>query len=120
MLNLEEIDKTIQELENGETTFGTCQKLSYLYIVREHFAKDDVVIAEYNDILPSYSKYCKVKRKFQLNELPDTDIQPALLAVCKEVKEFLLILYNNTDTQNERELLREMLNSTVNEITKRA
>lgn len=120
MLDLEEINKTIQELENGETNFGTCQKLSYLYIVREHFAKDDAVITEYNDILPSYSKYCEIKRKFQLNELPDTAIQPAILAVCKEVKEFLLILYNNTDTQNERELLQEMLNSTVNEITKRA
>lgn len=120
MLDLEEIDKTIQELENGETNFGTCQKLSYLYIVREHLTENNAVIAEYNDILPSYSKYCEIKRRFQLNELPDTAIQPAILAVCKEVKEFLLILYNNTDTENERELLQEMLNSTVNEITKRA
>ena len=70
MLDLEEIDKTIQELENGETNFGTCQKLSYLYIVREHFAKNDAVITEYNDILPNYSKYCEIKRKFKLNELP--------------------------------------------------
>ena len=102
------------------TDFLRVMVLSSLYIVREHFDKDDAVITEYNDILPNYSKYCEIKRKFQLNELPDTAIQPAILAVCKEVKEFLLILYNNTDTQNERELLQEMINSTVNEITKRA
>ena len=102
------------------TDFLRVMVLSSLYIVREHFDKDDAVITEYNDILPNYSKYCEIKRKFQLNELPDTAIQPAILAVCKEVKEFLLILYNNTDTQNERELLQEMLNSIVNEITKRA
>lgn len=84
------------------------------------FLMVDTVITEYNDILPSYYKYCEIKRKFQLNELPDNDIQPSILAVCKEVKEFLLILYNNTDTKNERELLQEMLNYTVNDITKRA
>lgn len=29
--------------------------------------------------------------------------------VCKEVKEFLLILYQNTDTQIERNMIKRML-----------
>ena len=36
MLNLQEIENTIEELEQGATTFDTCLKLSALYIVRDH------------------------------------------------------------------------------------
>ena len=36
MLNIAEIENTIQELENGNTTFDSCIKLASLYIVREH------------------------------------------------------------------------------------
>ena len=39
MLNLEEIDKTILDLEKHDTTYSTCERLAWLYIVRDHLAQ---------------------------------------------------------------------------------
>lgn len=36
MLNIEEINKTILDLEQHDTTYAVCEKLSWLYIVRDH------------------------------------------------------------------------------------
>lgn len=36
MISLEEVEKTILELEGKDTSFAVCEKLSYLYIVRDH------------------------------------------------------------------------------------
>lgn len=35
MISLEEIERTILELESKDTTFANCQKLADLYIVRD-------------------------------------------------------------------------------------
>ena len=48
-MNVSEITNTIIELENGDTTFASCEKLASLYIVRDHLSTDEV-ITEYNDI----------------------------------------------------------------------
>lgn len=38
MLNMEEIEKEIHKLEEcGDTTYGICDKLATLYIVRAHY-----------------------------------------------------------------------------------
>ena len=82
MLDLEEINNTIEELENSRTTYDNCLKLASLYIVRENISpkeKPDTdenkaiyndVVKEYSDILPAYSDYCESKRKYQMNEIP--------------------------------------------------
>jgi len=37
MLNVDEIDKTILDLETRhDTSFATCEKLAWLYIVKDH------------------------------------------------------------------------------------
>lgn len=36
MISLDEVEKTILELEGKDTSFAVCEKLSYLYIVRDH------------------------------------------------------------------------------------
>ena len=36
MLNIDEINKTILDLEQHDTTYTVCEKLSWLYIVRDH------------------------------------------------------------------------------------
>lgn len=38
MINLEEIDKAILELESHDTTYATCEKLAWLYIVKDHIS----------------------------------------------------------------------------------
>jgi len=38
MISLDEIDKTILELEQHDTTYATIEKLAWLYIVRDKLA----------------------------------------------------------------------------------
>lgn len=42
MINLEEIEREIKELEvRGETTYSLCERLAWLYIVRDHVREGD-------------------------------------------------------------------------------
>lgn len=36
MISVDELDKTILELEQRDTTYATCEKLAWLYIVKDH------------------------------------------------------------------------------------
>lgn len=38
MISREEVDRTILELEAKDTTFATCERLAWLYVVRDHLA----------------------------------------------------------------------------------
>lgn len=38
MIDIKEIEEEIKCLEEGETSYGNIQKLSWLYTVREHYA----------------------------------------------------------------------------------
>ena len=113
---MEEINNTIENLENSSTTFDNCMKLASLYIVRTEHQKaiTDVgkqVESELNDILPQYRLYCQVKRKYQLHELPDTSVQLAMKDVCREIQEFIHTLYSSTDMPEERELIKNLINN---------
>ena len=110
MLNITEINNTITELENGDTTFANCQRLASLYIVRDTFSNStNAVEHELSDILPQYKKYCAVKRKYQLNELTVDAVINSIDGVCKEIQEFIETLYGSTDTPKERERIQQMI-----------
>ena len=114
MLDIALVQNTIQELENSDTTFNNCEKLASLYIVR-HFnstglnpvvqTNKDVVEKELADIFPYYKKYCDVKRDYQLNKVGEEVVLTYLASVCKEILEFIHILYNSTDTPQERNII---------------
>ena len=117
MLDVQEITDTIQDLKNQKTTFETCQKLAILYTVLDHLdsapskVQTNEVVREYSDILPSYTSYCNIKRKYELNEISSETVKVAVKNLCQEIKEFLKIIYSNTDMELERVELRNMLNS---------
>lgn len=115
MLDLEEINNTIEELEHSNTTFANCEKLASLYIVRNYFKTTELpgyhvsesvyekdTIKELNDILPQYNIYCETKRKYQLHQLTDEAVILAMKDVCKEILEFITTLYNHTEFEQER------------------
>ena len=113
-MNLQEIEKTIAELENADTTYSNCQKLASLYIVQKHYNSqtpklNNIVVKEFNDILPMYSEYCKIKRKYQSKELPSDAVIDAIKNVSREIKEFIKTLYANVDTVEEKEELTNMI-----------
>lgn len=123
MLNIVEIDNTIQELENGNTTFDACLKLASLYIVKEHYFggkkeygsnAEDMIIKEYKDILPEYHKYVDIKTKYQLGELSEKAVETQIQRVCVEISEFIHTLYTGTDMPSERMYIRSMLDNLQN------
>lgn len=101
MIDLNEVNNTIVELQRGETTFDSCQKLASLFIVRDYLNSDGV-ITEYHDILPSYSKYVDCKRKYQLNLDSIEHVENAFRTLLQEIYEFLDILYVSTENTQER------------------
>lgn len=40
MISIAEIDKAIAEHERGDATYSNCERLAWLYIVRDHLAED--------------------------------------------------------------------------------
>jgi len=119
MYSQEELNEMIEDLEADLNTFTDCQKLASLYIISEKQKSrsnsivecSDMTLRELNDILPQYKNYCMIKKRYQLNELPKQTVIYAMKDVCKELSEFIQILYSSTDTSEEREELRQMLNN---------
>jgi len=116
------IDSTIDELESGETTFINCERLASLYIIKEHFKKYPLVLRglydeveeELNDIAPQYKQYCEIKRDYQLGKTTKEAVISSMKCVCKEIEEFINILYSSTDTPEEREELKQLINKIYN------
>lgn len=121
MLNLEEINNTIAELENGRTTYDNCLKLASLYIVKQNIHQTeksntddfkpvyDDVVKEYSDILPAYSEYKEAKRQYQMNEISIRKVLKEMENVCEEIIEFIRILYSNSDVAEERQKIVDMI-----------
>lgn len=119
-MNIKDIDRTIHELENSETTFSNCEKLAHLYIVRQFQdnalnqvinGKNSRVIKELVDILPHYDIYRQYKRNYQLNKVGEDKVLDSLHAVCKEIGEFLHTLYSSTDLPAERAIIEGNLSN---------
>lgn len=104
------IERTIRELECGETTFEACEKLASLYIIRNEVIKqeDDRVEQELNDILPMYQMYVRTKRRYQKHEVTKEAVVESMQGVCREIEEFIHTLYVCSDLSEERELLKQM------------
>ena len=115
-MNIEEIQNEIKTLENDDTTFSNVSKLASLYIVNERLqnvlrTKIDSTQRELNDILPAYRKYVEVKKEFQLKNTDKTALIDSIQLVCKELQEFILTLYNNTECEECRNLILKTLKS---------
>lgn len=122
MLNIEEINNTIEALENSPTTFDNCMKLSSLYICRDNYNKslesagNDDTNKELNDILPQYRRYVNIKRRYQLGEVAEIAVQNSIKNLCLEIAEFLHTLYSSTDMETERTQIKLMLDEIVSSI----
>ncbi len=117
-MTLEVINDMIQDIEQSDNSLSNARSLASLYILRLVYEKrlktqinasHDNVQRELDDILPSYNYYIDTKRRFQLKELDKNLVIEALKDVCIEIKEFIQILYSNTDIQTERDTIKEML-----------
>ncbi len=98
MLNLEEIDNTIEELESGDTTFSVCDKLASLYIVKEHMTKAKDLVPESNideqieDIQALFVNYMSNRTSENLEKMLSTiyNMISELYHTCSDSKEKML------------------------------
>lgn len=129
MLDIHEVDRTIRELENGDTTFATCSKLADLYIVRKYFETSKEMQEEYghkygnpqvkkelSDILPSYTEYCDLKKHYQMGEITEKPVLSSLEKMCDEIMEFMQALYSSTDMSEERMMITGLIEELQNTI----
>lgn len=112
-MDLHEIQEAIYSFENGVTNFDNVQKLACLYICKDNLQKANnqqhSTEKELGDILPQYRQYCDIKRKYQLHEVTEDAVICEMKKLCKEIEEFLSVIYSNTDFFKERRLLLVML-----------
>lgn len=105
-MDIKIINEMIEELEDSDTTYANVADLASLYIVREKLnLPADTVTKELNDILPAYTVYKAVKRNYQLNGIDKSKVIRQMEFVCKELKDFVGILYSSSDLLEERELI---------------
>lgn len=138
MLNIDLVENTIDELEHTkETNYELCRDLAALYIVRDYYeqkyekkkfnspikieqSKDEKpkseIVSELQDILPMYRIYQQTKRSYQRHETTKDIMLISMRNVCIEIKEFIETLYNNTDTEEERREIKQMLMALKNKV----
>ena len=114
-MDINTINSYIEELEKSDSSLSNIRNLAALYAVKEHTqqAVKNETEEELNDILPQYNKYCSVKRQYQLGTLPQSVLCKSMQDLCSEIKEFLLILYHSTESNEERECLLTSLQNTI-------
>lgn len=109
------IRQAIVELENDDITLNNVIELASLYIIVDRYdrrvneADNTVVEHELQDIFPYYSKYIDIKRKYQLKQVTERQLDNAMKDLCREICEFLNVLYNSSEMAKERKYIREML-----------
>lgn len=109
-MDINAINDAIQTLESSDTTFDNVQELASLYIVREHLeTRLNQVVDGSNDVLPGYKGYCIVKRRYQLGEVTEDTIVPALKIACNEIKGLVDIMYSGTEFHKERRQICDMV-----------
>lgn len=108
MLNLEEINNTIEELECGDTTFSACSKLASLYIVRDKLSEKVDLVPESNideqisDIQNLFVTYMRDRTITNLNNMLDSTY--------KMISE----LYHTCSDPNERNIFHKFIDSISN------
>ena len=103
------INEMIEELEDSDTTYANVADLASLYIVRDNQDSIDTIVKELNDILPTYTVYKHIKRDYQLGKADKSKVLDQIKSVCKEISELICTIYNNSDLEEERELILDTL-----------
>ena len=113
-MDIQMIRDAIEELENEDITYDNIDELASLYIVYNNLQKSGYsmitgVEREARDILPYYIKYQGIKRRYQTNQTTEGEVIQGIKKVCKELSEFIDVLYSGTDMNKERLCIKDMI-----------
>jgi hypothetical protein len=103
--------KNLKEMKAREPTSQNMRDVALLEIWLNMNAAPNQIerltesVTQNKPILPAFQKYVEAKEKYQTKDTTKDKVLETLGAVSREIKSFILSLYNNTDTQEERNLL---------------
>lgn len=83
-------------LNSKQQNIGSAQTVSNTEIVKET-----------KDVLPAYFFYVESKRKYQLKEITKEKMLDSFKVLNEELLDLINLIYRNTDTTEERELLKQ-------------
>ena len=110
--------KNIQEMKAREPTPQNMRDVALLELW-VYSKKDDSrstpivsnmeIVKETKEILPAYFLYTDYKKKYQLKEVTEEKMLDSLKALTNELLDLINIIYRNTDTIEERNLIKQLL-----------
>lgn len=119
MLDIKKIQESIEDLEQSDTTMSNCSKLAALYTVRDHLldgVQHDKVTKELSDILPEYTLYMHTKQQYHKDLMSKESVKAEMNKLCKELSEFIMMLYRCSDMPEEREALIKTLKDDIKDM----
>lgn len=113
-MDLVAIEDAISILEESATTPENVSELASLYICKANLQNrletlPDAIADELSDILPYYTKYRDIKRRYQMHQTTEGEVIKGIKDVCRELSEFIGVLYSGTDMNKERLCIKQML-----------
>ncbi len=57
-----------------------------------------------------YEMYVDTKRQYQMRQISEDAVIASIKDVCKEIDEFISLIYSNSDLRKERKCLRDCIN----------
>lgn len=84
-------------------------------VIRDLQSVVDTDEQELYDIIPEYERYKRIKRKYQMHEISDEAVINSIKLVCKELEEFIQLLYSNTDMRKERIQIQSIISNLYNQ-----
>lgn len=96
MINIEELDKAILDLESHDTTYSVCEKLAWLYIVRDHVTGNTTPVAREKVSVQQESEFFHAvngKDIVEVLNILDEHMNVVSILMPKEYEELIKQLY---------------------------
>ena len=117
--------KNIQEMKSREPTAQNMRDVALLELWLNSKKDNSNSIAtvsnietvkETKEILPAYFIYIDFKRKYQLKEITKEKMLDSLKMLSDEIFDLIKLIYRNTDTPEERNLLNQLIQKVIKQI----
>lgn len=109
--------KNIQEMKSREPTAQNMRDVALLELWLASNNNNTIVSSvglpetkkETNDVLPAYFFYLETKRKYQMKDTTKEKMLDSFKTLSDELKDLFRLIYRNTDTSEEREILNTLI-----------
>jgi hypothetical protein len=128
MLTEQDLLNEIALCESQNHTYSNLEKLATLYVLYDHLYgsnestnKDTTPSIQHSysisrknaesgvEVLPTFFDYVEAKNAYKIGDVPKDKVLRTFNALVFEIKEMFNLIYSNTDTEEEREILYALI-----------